>query len=208
MAAPRSVVGVDSSEEFVAYATVHSGGGPAQFKTGDARQLPVGDMAFDAVVSGLTFNFVPEKERMVGEMRRCARRGAWIALYVWDYAGEMQMLRHFWNAASAGDPIVKALDDGTRFGYCKPAPLLGAFKESGFADIECRVIDVPTVFASFDDYWEPLTQSRSTAAAYCSALGEKARAALRERVHAALPRGTDGSIALMARAFAVRGRRV
>jgi SAM-dependent methyltransferase len=204
---PHSVIGVDPSPEFVAYAAARLRDPRVTFKTGSANALPMGDMSCDAVVSGLALNFILDKKGMMTEMRRVARRGAWIALYVWDYAGEMQMLRRFWDAAIAVDPAAKAFDEGVRYAYCKPAPLVAAFKEMGFGDIECRVIDVPTVFASFDDYWRSLTEGNSPAATYCAAAGEVVRTKLREKLQPTLPRGTDGSIALTARAFALRGRR-
>ena len=32
-------------------------------------------------------------------MRRAAVAGGTIAVYVWDYAGKMELMRHFWDAA-------------------------------------------------------------------------------------------------------------
>ena len=61
------------------------------FKLGDARALPCDDGEFDAAVSGLVLNFVPDQHRMVAQMRRVVRPGGAVALYVWDYAGEMQL---------------------------------------------------------------------------------------------------------------------
>ena len=47
----------------------------AEFRVGDAQALPVGDDEFDAVVSGLVLNFVPDQPKAVAEMRRAARPG-------------------------------------------------------------------------------------------------------------------------------------
>jgi hypothetical protein len=70
-----------------------------------------------------------------------------------------------------------------------------------------RAIDVPTIFRDFDDYWSPFLGGQGPAPAYAMSLGEEQRAALRERIRAGLPAASDGSIPLIARAWAVRGER-
>jgi hypothetical protein len=86
--------------------------------------------------------------------------------------------------------------------------LRGLFEEAGLTPVEVRAIDVPTVFRDFDDYWTPFLGGQAPAPGYCMSLGEEARAALRERLRASLPTRADGSIHLVARAWAVRGRKV
>jgi hypothetical protein len=140
-------------------------------------------------------------------MLRVLRPGGTAAAYVWDYAGEMQLIRHFWNAAVALDPAARTLDEGERFPLCRPAPLRALFADAGFAETDCRAIDVPTVFADFDDLWAPFLGGQGPAPTYCGMLLEEQCAALRERLRAALPVAPTGSIGLKARAFAVRGMR-
>ena len=109
-AAPAEVVGVDPSDGFVAHAREHVRDGRVRFEVGDAQALPFEDGEFDAVVSGLVLNFIPDSERGVAEMTRVARPDGVVAAYVWDYAGEMQLMRHFWDAAAALDPTAVELD--------------------------------------------------------------------------------------------------
>jgi SAM-dependent methyltransferase len=203
--APEKVVGVDASEGFVAHAKAHVSDPRADFRVGDARSLPVADGEFDAVVSGLVLNFVPDQPKAVAEMRRAAPPGGKVAVYVWDYAGEMQLMRRFWNAAAALDPVARELDEAMRFLVCRPDPLRALFASAGLHDVETRAIDVPTVFADFDDYWSPFLGGQGPAPGYCMKLPEAARAALRERLRATLPAARDGKIHLTARAWAVRG---
>ena len=66
---------------------------------------------------------------MVAEMTRAVRDGGVVALYVWDYAGKMQMMRHFWNAATALDPAARDLDEGRRFPICNPNALTDIVSE-------------------------------------------------------------------------------
>jgi hypothetical protein len=128
-----------------------------------------------------------------------------VALYVWDYAGEMQLMRRFWAAAAALDPNAKELDEGIRFPICRPEPLAALFREAGLAAVATRPIDVPTDFTDFDDYWSPFLGGQGPAPGYCMGLPEERRTALRERLRATLPAAADGRIALIARAWAVRG---
>jgi len=59
------------------------------FRVGDAQVIPVADANFDAAVSGLVINFVPDQPKAIGEMKRATRPGGAVAACVWNYAGEM-----------------------------------------------------------------------------------------------------------------------
>src|SRR3546814_8915432 len=78
-------------------------------------------------------------------MRRVLRPGGTAALYVWDYAGEMQLMRRFWDAAVALDPEAEALDEGRRFPICSPGALRDLLRNAGLIGIEVRTTDVPTI---------------------------------------------------------------
>lgn len=98
------------------------------------------------------------------------------------------------------------LDEGKRFPICRPEALQQLFAAAGLVDVETRAIDTPTVFRDFDDYWTPFLGGQGPAPGYCVSLPEDERAKLRERLRASLPIQSDGSIHLIARAWAVRGR--
>jgi hypothetical protein len=71
--------------------------------------------------------------------------------------------------------------------------------------VEVRAIDVPTHFRDFDDYWTPFLGGQAPAPGYAMSLAEEQRIALREQIRRTLPIEPDGSIRLIARAWAVRG---
>lgn len=202
---PAAVLGVDRSEPFVRHARATSKGARIAFQVGDAQALPVPDGCFDAVVSGLVLNFVPAPGKMVAEMARAARPGSTVALYVWDYADGMELMRHFWDAAKALDPAAASLDEGTRFPICAPEPLRALLATAGLREVEARAIDVPTAFRDFEDYWAPFLGGQGPAPGYVASLPEEPRTELREHLRKTLPTGPDGSICLTARAWAVRG---
>lgn len=164
-AAPAAVLGVDRSEGFVRHARAQASDPRACFAVGDAMALPVVDEAFDAAVSGLVLNFVPAPARMVAELARCVRPEGTVALYVWDYAGVMELMRFFWSAARAVVPQAAALDEAVRFPVCAPQPLAELFGAAGLAPVETRPIDVPTPFRDFDDYWTPFLGGQGPAPA-------------------------------------------
>ncbi len=202
---PRRVTGIDPSEGFTTFARDKVTDRRAAFQVGDAQALPVPDGSFDATVAGLVINFVSDQAKAMGEMRRVTRPGGIVAGYVWDYAGEMQMMRRFWDAAVALDPAAIPLDEGRRFPVCRPEPLSTLFRGAGFDRVQVRPIDVPTIFKNFDDYWSTFLGAQAPAPRYCMSLPEDRRSALRERIRENLPIKNDGTIHLMARAWAVRG---
>jgi SAM-dependent methyltransferase len=207
LAAPAEVVGIDPSEGFLAHARSRTTDARARFQTADALALPFEDESFDAVVSGLVLNFIPDAAAGVREMRRVSRPGGTIAAYVWDYADKMQMLRYFWDAALSLDPAAHAQDEGPRFNVCRPGGLRAVLEDAGLRDVDDRAIDAPTVFADFDDYWTPFLGQQGPAPAYVASLDEERRVALRERLRETLPTEQDGSIRLFARAWAAQGQR-
>ncbi len=205
--APGAVKGIDRSDGYVALAREQIRDERAQFEVGDAQALPVETGAYDAVVSGLVLNFIPQPERAVAEMARAAKPRSAVAAYVWDYAGRMQLMRHFWNAAAALDPAAYDLDEGRRFPICQPEPLRELFQNAGLREVEVRPIDIATDFRDFDDYWSPFLGGQGPAPGYAMSLSDERRAALRERIRSGLPFALDGSIPLVARAWAVQGFR-
>lgn len=202
---PRSVRGVDPSPGFIEYAKSRVTGGRRSFEVGDAQSLPLDADAVDAAVTGLVLNFVPEPQRALAEMARVVRPNGVVAAYVWDYAGSMQLMRYFWDAAVALNPAALDLDEGRRFPLCQPGPLNVLFTQAGLLAVEAQSIDVPTVFRDFDDYWSPFLGGQGPAPGYAISLSETNREALKARIKSKLPIGENGTIGLIARAWAVRG---
>jgi len=119
---PASVAGVEPSEGLLETAREHLGDRAALYH-GSATAIPLGDASVDVVVSGLVLNFVADPRAALAEMTRVNRAGGTIAAYVWDYAGKMELMRYFWDAAVALDPGATQLDEGVRFPHCHPDPL-------------------------------------------------------------------------------------
>ena len=206
-ASPHSVLGIDLSEGYLTFARQQIQDPRAAFRLGDAQARLVESAAYDVVASGLVLNFVPQPSQALSEMIRAVRRGGTVAAYVWDYAGQMQLIRHFWDAAVALDGATCAFDEGQRFPLCQPEPLRQLFQAAKLEQVEVRSIGIPTPFRDFDDYWSPFLGGQGPAPGYAMSLSEDRRVALRDHLRATLPIAPDGSIHLIARAWAVRGVR-
>jgi len=201
---PSSVVGVEPSEGFLETAREHLGG-RAAFHRGSAAEIPLASEGVDVTVSGLVLNFAPDQPAALAEMARVTVPGGTIGAYVWDYAGKMEMTRAFWDAAVELNPDAATLDQGARFPLCRPEALTDLFTRAGLREVEVTAIDIPTQFATFDDYWHPFLGGQGPAPAYAMALDDAARATLRDRIRERMPLQADGSISLTARAWAIRG---
>ncbi|WP_069299368.1 class I SAM-dependent methyltransferase [Neptunicoccus sediminis] len=205
--APRSVIGVEPSDRFLALARDGITDERAQFMQGSGDVIPVGDGTIDVAVSGLVMNFIPDKEHAMAQLLRCVDEGGTVAAYVWDYSGHVQFMRHFWDAAVALDPAAREKDEGVRFPICRPDALAALFTSAGLCDVVTAPIDIVTPFENFDDYWTPFLSGVAPAPGYCASLGESERERLRTRIKETLPTDPDGRILLAARAWAVRGVR-
>lgn len=207
LAAPHAICAVDPDDGFLNHAREQIRDARVQFKHGDACLLPLETAAYDVVVSGLVLNFVPESLAALVEMGRVTRLGGTVAAYVWDYAERMEFLRYFWDAAVSCNPEAQKLDEGRLFSSCHPERLRELFEESALQEVETCHLDVVTHFRTFEDYWSPFLGGQGPAPSYVASLKDSDRHALRKHLQETLPMQVDGSIKLIARAWAVRGRR-
>lgn len=204
LAGGERVAAVDPSEPFVAALR-------ERFPASDVRQasaesLPFEDGRFDAVLSQLVVNFMSEPERGVAEMRRVARDGGVVAASVWDYHGEMTLLRVFWDAAAELDPEgVERVDERSRMRFGRQGELAELWRRVELADVEEGSIVVEADYADFDDLWEPFTAGVGPAGAYTASLDDGGRAALKEEYRRRLS-VPDGAFRLGARAWFAVGK--
>lgn len=202
---PQSITAIDRAEGFIAEARRRITDSRVRFEVGDATALPWPSGSCDVTVSGLVLNFVSDVDSMAKAMARVTRPGGKVAAYVWDYAGGMQMMRHFWDVAVGLNPSDSALDQAERFPLCEPEPLEALFRTAGLTSVSVSAIDIPTVFQDFDDYWIPFLGKQGAAPTYLASLNDEMRDRIRDALKARLVPAFDGSIALTARAWAVQG---
>ncbi len=202
---PASVLSCDPSEPFVEHARSVVSDPRASFVIAGAENLPGREGGFDAVVSGLVLNFLPDPARFALSVRERLRSGGCFGAYIWSYHDGMEFLKAFWDEATALDPQAIARTEGLGFSLCRPEALAALLESSGFARVEIGSLEIPTDFADFDDYWLPFLRGTGTGPNYATSLDGSSRDLLRERLRHRLAPGADGRIRLKARAWAVRG---
>ncbi len=205
LADPASVVACDPSKSFVEHArkTVHDS--RVSLVVAGAEDLPGRPGSFDWVVSGLVLNFLEDPARAIGHMGERLKCRGTVGAYVWDYAAGVEFLRCFWDEAVALQSAAADLDEGHRFPLCRPEALKSLFVEAGLRRVAVDVLEIPTRFQDFQDFWTPFMRGTGPAPSYVASLPQARSDELRERLARRLKVETDGSIRLKARAWAVRG---
>lgn len=204
-ATPASVTACDPAAPFIEFARENLNDRRVSFVVASAHDFPLRPIGYDQITSLLALNFIPEPGAALERMRAAAVAGGTISAAVWDYAGEMQMLRYFWNAATEVESGAAEFDEGVRFSSCAPGPLADLFCNAGLVEVRCEALDIATAFADVEEYWALFSSGTGPAPAYVATLDPHTRAALRARLAASLPRRPDGRVRLRARAWAVRG---
>jgi SAM-dependent methyltransferase len=198
-----NVRAADPSEPFVQACRARLPG--VEVVVAAAEDLPFADSTSDAALSQLVVNFMRDPEAGVREMARATRSGGIVAACVWDYAGEMTLLRAFWDAAREIQPERAALaDEGAVMSWCGEGDLAELWRTAGLRDVRFGPLTVTAGYSGFEDLWAPLPTGVAPAGAFCKSLDEEGRAALHDAYRRRLGVG-DGPFELAARAWAVAG---
>jgi len=200
----ENVAAVDPSEPFVA--ALRTRLPSVDVRLASAERLPFADAEFDAALAQLVVNFMADPESGVREMRRVVRVGGAVGACVWDYPGEMLLLRAFWDAAAEVAPeLVAERDERTTMRFDEEDELSDLWRRCGLEDVEAGELVVSAAYESFDDLWEPYTRGVGPAGAYVVSLEEEDRETLRGEYERRLgsPRGP---FRLSARAWYAVGR--
>ena len=196
------VVAIDPSQPFVEACAQRLPG--ADVRVGSAEALPFPDHSFDVTLAQLAVNFMSDPRAGLGEMRRVTRPGGTVAAAVWDYAGEMTLLRRFWDAAVSLDPDAADRDEGRAMPYCTPEELERLWRNAGLGEPAVSALVVDAEYGGFDDLWQSLEGGSGPSTAYAASLPKERRARLRDELRRRLDVGED-PFRLTARAWRVIG---
>lgn len=200
--APAAMVGIDPSAEQLAFAEKRAGLTTAEFRVGDAQDLPFAENSFDMAVMALVIHFVPDPAKAVTEMARVLRPGGWAASYVWDYT-------------EAGSPVSPLSAAMKAIGLESPGPpsanatslpaLEELWRTTGFVEIGTRTIDIVVEFADYDEFWDTMTLPVGHAGTAIARLSPDNRERLRRTLHERTPLAAGGRVVYEARANAIKG---
>jgi ubiquinone/menaquinone biosynthesis C-methylase UbiE len=199
----EQVAAVDSSAAFVQACRARLPGVRAQVAAAEA--LPFGDEVFEQALAQLVVNFMSDAPAGVREMCRVTRSGGTVAAAVWDYAGQMTVLRRFWDAVVALDPTAADLDEGRSMPYCTPEELQALWIDAGLEQVKIASVVVTAGYEGFEDLWEPLEFGVAPSGAYVASLSPDQRSALKDEFQQRLGAGSE-PFRLGARAWLAAGR--
>ena len=173
-----AVSAFDPSASFVADCGARHPG--VDVRIGRAEEIPFGDDSFDIAMAQLVLHFVSDPTQVAGELKRVVRPGGMVAACVWDFAGGMQMLRLFWDAALAVDP--SAPDEASTLRFGREGEIAELFDMAGFDDIVETTLTVSSTYRDFDELWSGFLAGIGPAGAFCVALSEAQRADVRREL--------------------------
>jgi ubiquinone/menaquinone biosynthesis C-methylase UbiE len=198
-----NVYAVDPSESFVEACRERLPGVNALVAS--AESLPFPDGEFDAALAQLVVNFMSDAEAGVREMARVTRAGGVVAACVWDYGGEMTLLRTFWDAAREIEPVRgEAGDESKVMKWSEEGDLAELWRLAGLTDVRFDALHVSASYESFDDLFDPLQTGVAPPGVFYKSLDEDGRRALHEAFRRRLGVG-DAPFELTARAWAAAG---
>jgi SAM-dependent methyltransferase len=195
-----NVCAVDPSEPFAEACRTRVPG--VEVLVASAEALPFADETFDATLAQLVVNFMGDPEAGVREMARVTRAGGVVASCVWDYPGEMTLLRAFWEGAREVDP--EAPDEGAVMRWCAEGELAELWREVGLGAVRFGALVVRARYADFEDLWSPLLAGVGPSGAFCRSLDDERRTRVYHAFRSRLGVG-EGPFELTARAWAVAG---
>jgi ubiquinone/menaquinone biosynthesis C-methylase UbiE len=200
---PAAVRAADPSETFAAACRARVPG--AEVVVAPAEQLPFPAAAVDVALAQLVVNFLTDARAGVREMARVTRPGGAVAACVWDYGEGMTLLRAFWDAAREVAPApAAAADEAAVMPWCAKGELAELWRHAGLSAVRSGALVARARYAGFEDLWSPFPTGVAPSGAFCAALDDDRRAALRQALRRRLGAG-DAPFELEARAWAVAG---
>jgi ubiquinone/menaquinone biosynthesis C-methylase UbiE len=198
---PSELVGVDPSEEQLAFAKIRDGANLAQFRVGDAQALPLPDGYFDVAIMALVIGFVPNPARAVSEMARVVRPGGMVAAYMWG-APSLSPHGPFYPTMSAlGFPVAARPNNASEL-----SSMHSLWAQAEMVSIETCMIEIPVTFSDFDDFWISNSAPSGPVGKAIDKLSPADRERVRSHLREQLPQDGAGRITYQARANAVKGR--
>jgi ubiquinone/menaquinone biosynthesis C-methylase UbiE len=202
------LVGLDSSLEYVFFATTKPGLDQATFVVGDVEALPFADSAFDHCLSLLVLQDIRDHERAMREACRVTRRTGIVGACQWDFAHGMPMIAVVHQAVNA---VAPELYQSSPSKVGRPFPTLTELQEhwasARLREIQAESLAITLQFTDFADFWLPVLSGSTPTTSLVTSLPTDAREVVELRLRRALlGHREDGSFSLTAQAFAIRGR--
>jgi SAM-dependent methyltransferase len=200
-------VGMDASETYLEGARHLRPHPNVTYERGDACHLEYPTASFDACVSTLVIDVIPEVDRVAAEMRRVTRPGGVVACGTFDFWGGLSVLDLVLDTGSVLDAGIRSLR-----AQIKARPIVWAngqadlWRQVGLVD----VVEVPIVlscdYSGFEDYWSSISTGPTRVAQHLTASPSGLRREVEHHVRAGYLAGLpDGARSFAVVVRAVRG---
>jgi SAM-dependent methyltransferase len=201
------VVGLDASQSYLDGARRLRSHRNVIYEHGDACHLRYDDASFDACVSTLAIDVIPEVDLVAAEMRRVTRPGGGVACGTFDFWGGNSVLDLVLDTGAVLDESIRTLR-----AQIKARPIVWP---NGQADLWRKVglievVEIPIVlsfdYSDFQDYWTSFSTGPTRIAQRLTEVPSGVRSEIERHVRdgylAGLP---DGSRSFAVIVRAVRG---
>jgi len=202
-----TAVGVDASEPYLDGARRLRSHPRVTYEHGDACDLQYASDSFDACVSALVIDVIPDVDLVAAEMRRVTRPGGVVSCCTFDFWGGFAVLDLVLDSGAVLDEGIRTLR-----AQIKGRPIARAngqanlWRQVGLVD----VVEVPMVlsfdYADFDDYWSSFSTGPTRIAQHLSDVPHDLRSEIEQHVRAGYLAGQpDGPRSFAVVLRAVRG---
>jgi SAM-dependent methyltransferase len=179
------VIGIDASEGYLEGARLHRSHPNIAYEHGDIHHMRFDDGAFDAAVSTLALDVVPEIDQVVAEMKRVTRPGGVVASGVHQFFGGMpafDLVLHTGAMLDTGLAGLRSRRAGRQLFW--PNGQAELWRKIGLTHVTEVPVVVDCEYPSFADYWATFTGGQGIISGALMALSDDERGAIMKHVRA------------------------
>jgi SAM-dependent methyltransferase len=176
---------VDASDGYLEGARRHRPHPNIAYEVGDMRRMRFDDDSFDAAVSTLALDVLPEIEQVVAEMKRVTRPGGVVASGIHQFFGGMpafDLVIHTGAVLDTDFTRLRSMRAGRQLFW--PNGQAELWRKMGLTDVTEVPVVVDCVYPSFTDYWATFTDGPGSVTGPLMALSDDVRSAIERHVRA------------------------
>ena len=179
------VIGIDASEGYLEGARRDRSHTNIAYELGDIRHMRFDSGAFDATVSTLALDVIPEIEQVVAEMKRVTRPGGVVASGVHQFFGGMpafDLVVHSGAVLDADFSRLRSTRAGRRVFW--PNGQAELWRKMGLTKVTEAPVVVDCEYPSFANYWATFTGGQGSISGQLMALSDDVRGEIERHVRA------------------------